>query len=226
MWVLSIVFAVTTAACLLRYYAEPSTRLYIKVLVSFSWSLGFWFFYALPFDIENAFCRQCRAAATATADCRCLPSPGIDVLPDLVSVAYWLSMLLGYLMNDLLRAYINSGEFTRRGRMKDARWEAAYFYVPAGLVGIVILFWLMIHDGYPFGVVKVIGRGVVNAVGLFILVAFLGYGLVEVPRELWNKGDTEGQLRYLKFKVAVQSDELQQVSAGRPHPRAARSHST
>ena len=47
-----------------------------------------------------------------------------------------------------------------------------------------------------------------------------------VPRELWNKGDTEGQLRYLKFKVAVQSDELQQVSAGRPHPRAARSHST
>ena len=73
---------------------------------------------------------------------------------------------------------------------------------------------------------KVIGRGVVNAVGLFILVAFLGYGLVEVPRELWNKGDTEGQLRYLKFKVAVQSDELQQVSAGRPHPRAARSHST
>ena len=98
--------------------------------------------------------------------------------------------------------------------------------MPAGLVGIVILFWLMIHDGYPFGVVKVIGRGVVNAVGLFILVAFLGYGLVEVPRELWNKGDTEGQLRYLKFKVAVQSDELQQVSAGRPHPRAARSHST
>ena len=71
-----------------------------------------------------------------------------------------------------------------------------------------------------------VSRGVVNAVGLFILVAFLGYGLVEVPRELWNKGDTEGQLRYLKFKVAVQSDELQQVSAGRPHPRAARSHST
>ena len=49
----------------------------------------------------------------------------------------------------------------------------------------------------------------INAVGLFILIAFLGYGLVEVPRMLWNKGNTEGQIRYLKFRVATQSEALQ-----------------
>ena len=49
----------------------------------------------------------------------------------------------------------------------------------------------------------------VNTLGLIILVGFLGYGLVEVPRSLWNKGDVAGQLRYLQFKVAVQSEELQ-----------------
>ena len=48
--------------------------------------------------------------------------------------------------------------------------------------------------------------GFINAIGLFILIAFLGYGFVEVPRYLMNKANTEGQLRYLKFRVAVQSE--------------------
>jgi hypothetical protein len=56
---------------------------------------------------------------------------------------------------------------------------------------------------------KVLGRAMVNTLGLIILVGFLGYGLVEVPRSLWNKGDVAGQLRFLQFKVAVQSEELQ-----------------
>ena len=56
---------------------------------------------------------------------------------------------------------------------------------------------------------KVLGRAMVNTLGLIILVGFLGYGLVEVPRSLWNKGDVAGQLRFLQFKVAGQSEELQ-----------------
>ena len=39
--------------------------------------------------------------------------------------------------------------------------------------------------------------------------SFLSYGLVEVPRDLLNKANTEGQLRYVKFRVAVQSEALQ-----------------
>ena len=34
-------------------------------------------------------------------------------------------MLLGYLMNDLLREYVASGEFTRRGKWLAALREAA-----------------------------------------------------------------------------------------------------
>ena len=45
-------------------------------------------------------------------------------------------MLLGYLMNDLLREYVASGEFTRRGKWLAALREAAMFYVPALLIGM------------------------------------------------------------------------------------------
>jgi hypothetical protein len=117
-------------------------------------------------------------------------------------------MLLGYVMNDLLRSYIGSGEFTQRGRIKDTLKGFAAFYVPFGLVSIVFLIYLLFSQGLTLTAVRMMVTGLFNAIGLFILVAFLGYGLVEVPRRLWNRGDTAGQLRYLKFKVAVQSEEL------------------
>ena len=50
-----------------------------------------------------------------------------------------VTMLLGYLMNDLLRAYIGSGEFTRRGRWCDALKEAAMFYIPAIFIGLMCI---------------------------------------------------------------------------------------
>ena len=56
-------------------------------------------------------------------------------------------MLLGYLMNDLLREYVASGEFTRRGKWCSAFREAAMFYVPALLVGIIIVVYMMIQTG-------------------------------------------------------------------------------
>ena len=47
-----------------------------------------------------------------------------------------VTMLMGYVMNDLIREYINSGEFTRRGRFRDAMREAAIFYIPALAIGL------------------------------------------------------------------------------------------
>ena len=53
MWQLSMVLAVVSACLLLRYYREKGTRLYVLVPVGISWSLGFFFFLVLPFDLEN-----------------------------------------------------------------------------------------------------------------------------------------------------------------------------
>ena len=70
------------------------------------------------------------------------------------------------------------------------------------------MFYLVVHDGLTFTAIRALCRAFLNTIGLFILVAFLGYGLVEVPRNLWNKGDTLGQLRYLQFKVLARGAPL------------------
>ena len=129
MWFLGAGSGLVIALLLLRHYAEPETRLYIKALVAFSWMLGFFHFLVLPFDIEHAFCRRCLEGSAELGrdpdSCRCLPAPGIEVLPDLIFWAYGITMLLGYVMNDLVMGYINSGEFSRRGRLRDSLRDAS-----------------------------------------------------------------------------------------------------
>lgn len=68
---------------------------------------------------------------------------------------------------------------------------------------------MMGYEGIGFSDVKALGRGMVNAVGLFILIGFLGFGLVEVPRSLWNNANIEGRMKHIKFKICLQSEALQ-----------------
>ncbi len=49
---------------------------------------------------------------------------------------------------------------------------------------------------------KVIGITASNTWGLFLLVLLLGYGLVDVPRSLWNKANSDLNLKQIYFKLA------------------------
>jgi LMBR1-like membrane protein len=46
-----------------------------------------------------------------------------------------------------------------------------------------------------------------NTWGLFLLVLLLGYGLVEIPRLLWNYSKRQYTLDRLRFKIAKMSIE-------------------
>jgi len=213
MWFLGYMASFTIAVFLVRYYAEPRVSWGIKAIVTLSWGLGFSYFLVLPFDIGNAFCSNCeRAHGSGNAShslCNCLPTAGIEFLEDLIPVVYTITMLLGYVMNDLLRGFLDSGEFTKRGRMKDTLIEAAKFYVPAAFIGLGFLIYMLAATGLTLQNLQGLGKGLMNAIGLFLLIAFMSYGLVEVPRHLWNLGNIDGLLRYYKFRVAVQSEALQ-----------------
>jgi len=206
MWFLGYIASFVISLWLVRYYAERNTHWGILFIVAFSWSLGFSYFLVLPFDIVGAMCHSCHSGSSS---CLCYPAVGLELLADLVPLCYAVTMLCGYLMNDLLRSFLESGEFNSRGRLRDAAKDAAIFYIPALIIGIVLLVYMIASVGVSFDIVRALLRGIVNAIGLFLLIAFLGYGFVEVPRHLLNKANTDGQLRYAKFRVAIQSEALQ-----------------
>jgi hypothetical protein len=156
MWFLGYVSSLCIALALVREYAERRTNFGIVAVVAVSWGLGFSYFLVLPFDIAAAFCRACDPEAY---ECHCVPAVGIEALADLIPVVYGITMLLGYLMNDLLRGYLDSGEFTRRGRIKDALREAAIFYVPIFALGLVLAVYMIIEHGLTFSNLRSIGKG-------------------------------------------------------------------
>ena len=45
-----------------------------------------------------------------------------------------------------------------------------------------------------------------NVWGLFLIMVLLGYGLTVIPRQLWNKGNLEGYLRYYQFMATELED--------------------
>lgn len=158
MWFIGVLVAIIIAAWLVHYYAERKVHGGIVLLVAFSWALGFSYFLVLPFDIADAMCRSCNAARRAE-ECLCYPSVAMNKLDDFIPLAYGLTMLNGYLMNDLLRSYLDSGEFTRRGRLRDALREAAYFYVPVLLLGLVLLFYMIAMRDLTFDSLRECGAG-------------------------------------------------------------------
>lgn len=50
-----------------------------------------------------------------------------------------------------------------------------------------------------------------NAWGLLLVVAFMGHGLVAVPRTLWRKANVSGRLRRLALDAPVLWDDYQEV---------------
>lgn len=166
MWFVAALFALLAAASLIIHYAEPGVKRFVLVIVGFSWALGFSYFLFLPFDIENGLCRMCISRADdpqkhhpERPPCQCLPSPGIESLDMMIPIAYGITMLLGYLMNDFIREFISSGEFTRKGRVKDALHAAAYFYVPAIIIGLALILYIQFTTGVGFLEVRLIARG-------------------------------------------------------------------
>lgn len=132
-----------------------------------------------------------------------------SVLPALWRVIYWTSQVLTWLILPMMQSYSNAGDFTVLGKIKSALIENAIFYGTYLLIFGICLIYVAARpdldiDGEKL---KIIGVTASNTWGLFVLVLMLGYGLVEVPRSMWNNAKRGHKLSATYFKIAKLSTE-------------------
>ncbi|RUS71672.1 hypothetical protein EGW08_020561 [Elysia chlorotica] len=132
-----------------------------------------------------------------------------QVLPVLWRIIYWTSQILTWLIMPMMQSYVKTGDFTVPGKIKSALIENAMFYGTYLLIFGICLIYVAARpdidiDGEKL---KIIGVTASNTWGLFVLVLMLGYGLVDVPRTLWNWSKTEYMLSNTYFKIAKLSTE-------------------
>ena len=48
-----------------------------------------------------------------------------------------------------------------------------------------------------------------NAWGLFLLISLLGYGLVEIPRKIWQESDREMTMKFYQFDVVNKRQDFE-----------------
>ncbi|CAI9728580.1 Hypothetical predicted protein [Octopus vulgaris] len=131
------------------------------------------------------------------------------VLPALWHVVYWTSQALTWLILPLMQSYSNAGDFSVAGKCKSALIENAIYYGTYLLIFGVCLIYVAARPNLHIDgdKIKVIGVTASNTWGLFLLVLLLGYGLVEVPRTVWNSSKRGHMLSRTQFKIAKLSTE-------------------
>ncbi|KAI9275921.1 LMBR1-like membrane protein-domain-containing protein [Phascolomyces articulosus] len=166
---------------------------YVSVVCIIGWCFPFWIVLLLPLDIASTMYDHCEG------DCR---TPFSHVSQSFLYVAwrtlYWTSFCLTWVMIPMMQAYVNTGDFGFTQQVKSAIQVNLRFYSIYVVIGFFGLLYLVLGSGYTTKE-KIQGfvMAMANSWGLFLVIVFLGYGLVAVPRRLWITGSTKRHLNQL-----------------------------
>ncbi|KAI7870771.1 LMBR1-like membrane protein-domain-containing protein [Spinellus fusiger] len=108
----------------------------------------------------------------------------------------------------MLQAYGNMGDFTVAKRIKSALKVNIKFYLMYVVVGFFGLLYLVFGNGYTSREkIQVYVMAMANSWGLFLVIIFMGYGLVALPRRLWFSGNRQQHLHQLYLKAPRVKEE-------------------
>ncbi|KAG0213831.1 hypothetical protein BGX28_003505 [Mortierella sp. GBA30] len=112
-----------------------------------------------------------------------------------------------WVMIPLLQAYTQSGEFTVMKRFRSAVRYNIIYQLIVGSIALLGLVYVIYAQGTSN--LRAYIMALSNSWGLVLVVIFMGYGMVDVPRRLWHKGDNARELRRISFKASVVKDKKQ-----------------
>jgi len=90
------------------------------------------------------------------------------------------------------------------GKLRSSLWDNAIYYTSYLLIAIILIIYIALQPGLhlTWGRTKAIAAAASNTWGLCLLVLMLGYGLVEVPRNLWLGSKRGHRLSQAYFRVS------------------------
>ncbi|CAO3591029.1 unnamed protein product [Absidia cylindrospora] len=202
--VFSIVILFFSVATLVSFYGNFKTQpWYVSVVCVVGWFFPFWIVLLLPLDMASTLYEDCGI------ECR---RPFTWVSQSVLYVAwrtiYWTSFCLTWMLIPMMQAYVNTGEFKVVKRLVSAAKVNVRFYMIYVVVGIIGLVYLFFKGGITTRAkLQAFVMAMANSWGLFLVIMFMGYGLVAVPRKLWYASDVNKHLNELYTKAPRVKEE-------------------
>ncbi|KAF9106463.1 hypothetical protein BGX29_009398 [Mortierella sp. GBA35] len=196
---------VTLVAGLLNYFGNRVEHAwYVSLIAYISWFFPFSIVVLVPLDLASTLFRDCKVEEECNEPLMYVSS---EFLIGAWRTIYWCSFALTWALIPLLQAYTQSGEFTVMKRFRSAVRYNIIYQLIIGSIALLGLVFLWYAQG-PSNLRAYI-MALSNSWGLVLVVIFMGYGMVDVPRRLWHKGDNARELRRISFKASVVKDKRQ-----------------
>ncbi|KAG2481804.1 hypothetical protein PVAP13_J222101 [Panicum virgatum] len=194
MWVfyaISLPLTVGMVAATLHYFAGPAVPARVLAVVGYAWLCSLSFVVLVPTDIWTAI------SGNQNSD-----------VGFFWSWSYWSTFILAWSIVPTLQGYEDSGDFTFKGRLKSSIQKNMTYYAIVGSTGLFgLLLIIIMRHNWVHGILG-FAMACSNTFGLVTGAFLLGFGLSEIPRNIWRNADWTHRLQFLSHKVAKMSTKL------------------
>lgn len=189
----------------LWFLAAKGTAWHVYLSVWVSWGMALALVALVPIDIHIVYLKRCidhygddvdaqevacsvsswRDIAGGDRSAKEVLAEWFTVLQKGWIVVYTVCQVNGWILLTLQSSFIESRRFSFVGKLKQALYENVGFYAALACINSagLVFFWMM---GLDLEYVVISCLALFNALMLVIVSLFLGYGLGEAPRALWQ----------------------------------------
>uniref|UniRef100_A0A0D9VLA3 LMBR1-like membrane protein n=1 Tax=Leersia perrieri TaxID=77586 RepID=A0A0D9VLA3_9ORYZ len=194
MWVFYLISLPLTLGMVivtLRYFAGPGVPRYVIATVGYAWFCSLSFIILVPADIWTTLTGREKG--------------GIGFF---WSWSYWSTFILTWAVVPTIQGYEDAGDFTVKERLKTSVHMNLLFYSIVGAIGLFgLILLLVMHRAWEGGIVG-FAMACSNTFGLVTGAFLLGFGLSEIPRNIWKNADWTHRQKVLSHRVAKMAVKL------------------
>nr|CAD1826937.1 unnamed protein product [Ananas comosus var. bracteatus] len=197
MWVfylISLPLTLGMVTVTLRYFAGPDVPRYVLFAVGYAWFCSLSIIILVPADIWTTINGYERG--------------GIAFF---WSWSYWSTFILTWAVVPTIQGYEDAGDFTVKERLKTSIRINLLFYTIVGSIGLFGLILLIIMHRDWSGSIVGLAMACSNTFGLVTGAFLLGFGLSEIPRNIWRNADWTHRQKVLSHRVAKMALKLDEA---------------
>ncbi|KCV71177.1 hypothetical protein H696_02129 [Fonticula alba] len=202
LFILELVVAAALVGRLLWWYGQRlKTEWFVYLFAFIGWFAAFSVIGSLPVDILSGRYRECLAEAALSGELCQEPIiyMDFDAMTYYWRTLYWSAFTLTWSICPFHQAFVNAGGFTYLQKAWIALRTNLILYSLMGAAGLVGLIIILSTQKLGFADLFDLIIALANIYGLVMIVGFMGYGFVELPRTLWRNSNRIRRMHYLEF---------------------------
>eukprot|EP01133_Synstelium_polycarpum_P018026 gene18026-21517_t len=126
-------------------------------------------------------------------------------------ILYWGTFVLSWAVFPILQTFSVTGDFRFQERIMRAIKDNVILYIFMGIFGLIgAIALVIVRSGEPINTLASFVFLLANAYGLILVVLTMGFGLVDIPRNLLRKSNRYHTLRHYRVEAVALKEDLEE----------------